>query len=921
VTRYDLIGDDDMSIKLKIILLLAAFTVVPVLLLGLIVFPRERDSIVALRLAQLNTIADLKKDKIETFFRERTADIMSVRNMEVVKDNLPLVVRYSDRRNNPWYAAAKKELDARIVPLQKNYGYLDVMLLDPLGNVVYESNPAYAHGPAVSLPELSANAGETDGVSFSDIYLDKKGRYVITGIALLTGPSQTVLGSVVFEIDMGPVYDFIRNTTGLGNTGEALIARKQGDEALFLSPLRDDPAAALRKQISLRGQKTFPAQKAVKGENGAGISLDYTDREVLAAWRNIPLLRWGLVTKIDTSEAFEPIAKLRKLLVTVELALLMLGIFAAIAVAKGVTGPILALQKGTEIIGRGNLDHRVATQADDEVGRLSRAFDAMTDNLRRAINDYKETSEALRLSEREFRSLFELSAVGEVQADAATGRILRANKRYCEITGYPEQELRAMTFADVVHPEDRERDMEGFRSVLRGETDTWEIEKRYLRKDGRTIWVNLSGTVIRDVAGKPLHTTAVIQDITDRREAEEALRKAKERFEILSETAARLLESDRPQEIVRSLCHNVMVHLDCHVFFNYLADEQEERLHLNAFAGIPAEAADRIEWLEYGRAVCGCAARDGVRIVCDNIQETPDPRTDMVKSFGITAFACHPLLSGGRVLGTLAFGSRSRMRFGDEDLSIMKTVADQVAIALERIRLLESERLRTGELEALNRDLEAFAYSVSHDLRTPLRSIDGFSLALLEDYADKLDANGKDYLERVRASTQRMGWLIDDILKLSRVTRAEVRRESVDLSTIARDILQRLSETNPERRVTGKVQEGLLANGDGRLLAVLLENLLGNAWKFTGRSAEARIEFGLLQREGGKVYFVRDNGEGFDMKYAGKLFQPFQRLHAADFPGTGIGLATAKKIIERHGGKVWIEGEVGQGTTVLFTLG
>ncbi|MGE5299598.1 MAG: sensor histidine kinase, partial [Acidobacteriota bacterium] len=206
-------------------------------------------------------------------------------------------------------------------------------------------------------------------------------------------------------------------------------------------------------------------------------------------------------------------------------------------------------------------------------------------------------------------------------------------------------------------------------------------------------------------------------------------------------------------------------------------------------------------------------------------------------------------------------------------------------------------------------------------LRTPLRSIDGFSLALLEDYTDRLDANGRDYLERVRAATQRMGLLIDDILKLSRVTRAEMKREPVDLSGIARDILRRLAEAYPERSVTVKVQESVLANGDGRLLAVVLENLLGNAWKFTERSGDARVEFGLLQRDGGRVYFVRDNGEGFDMKYADKLFQPFQRLHAADFPGTGIGLATVKKIIERHRGRVWIEGEVGRGTNVFFTLG
>jgi signal transduction histidine kinase len=226
-----------------------------------------------------------------------------------------------------------------------------------------------------------------------------------------------------------------------------------------------------------------------------------------------------------------------------------------------------------------------------------------------------------------------------------------------------------------------------------------------------------------------------------------------------------------------------------------------------------------------------------------------------------------------------------------------------------------------GQLKAANKELEAFSYSVSHDLRAPLRYIDGFSHALLEEYADKLDAQGKDYLRRVRESAQRMAALVDDLLRLSRVTRTEMRHERVDLSDLARDIASELQETQPERRAEFIIAPGIVVEGDGRLLRVVLENLLGNAWKFTQRCPGTRIEFGETQHESGRANVVRDNGAGFDMAYADKLFAPFQRLHTVEeFPGTGIGLATVQRIIHRHGGHVWAESKVGTGAAFYFTL-
>jgi light-regulated signal transduction histidine kinase (bacteriophytochrome) len=228
---------------------------------------------------------------------------------------------------------------------------------------------------------------------------------------------------------------------------------------------------------------------------------------------------------------------------------------------------------------------------------------------------------------------------------------------------------------------------------------------------------------------------------------------------------------------------------------------------------------------------------------------------------------------------------------------------------------------RTAELEASNQEIAAFSYSVSHDLRAPLRTIDGFSLALLEDYADKLDADGQDYLRRIRSATQRMGTLIDDMLRLSRITRAEMMVEHVDLSELARSVTRELLNGQPERSVKVEIADGLAVTADRKLMHIVLENLLSNAWKFTGKRAEAVVEVGATSTQGTTAYFVRDNGAGFDMAYAGKLFTPFQRLHSVEeFPGTGIGLGTVQRIMQRHGGTVWAEGQVGQGAAFYFSF-
>jgi light-regulated signal transduction histidine kinase (bacteriophytochrome) len=236
-------------------------------------------------------------------------------------------------------------------------------------------------------------------------------------------------------------------------------------------------------------------------------------------------------------------------------------------------------------------------------------------------------------------------------------------------------------------------------------------------------------------------------------------------------------------------------------------------------------------------------------------------------------------------------------------------------------KLEERVRDRTAELEFSNQELEAFCYSVSHDLRAPLRGIDGFSQLLVEDFADKLPDEGKTYLSRIRSATHNMGELIEGLLNLSRVARGTLERKKIDLTELAKHVVSDLQHRDPARSVETSIWEGMTVEADPRLVRAILENLIGNSWKFTARTAKARIEIGALHDGARVTFFVRDNGAGFDMAYADKLFREFQRLHPTkDFSGTGIGLATVQRIVVRHGGRVWADAKVGQGAVFFFTL-
>ena len=488
----------------------------------------------------------------------------------------------------------------------------------------------------------------------------------------------------------------------------------------------------------------------------------------------------------------------------------------------------------------------------------------------------------IRESERRYRLLAEYSIDMVFQNDIdLTRRYVSPACR--EVLGYePEDMLRRPGLSNM-HPDDRDCFRAATELVVSGRAPVATVISRQRHRDGHLVWTESRLRLLKDPATGAMTVIGAVQDISLRKAAEEQLEEANRRLKQLA--------SERFRQVVESAAYAIVT-VDAQGRID-LVNAQAERLFGLARTQL---------WGMQMEMLFPERLRQRHVELRKAFFEDPQPR---------------PM---GLRRDLFARGKDGREVPVEIGLSLIETDAGAM-ILFSIVDISARERL-LEELERKNNELEAFTYSVSHDLRAPLRGIDGFSQALLEDYGEQLDARGQGYLGRIRAAAQRMGGLIDDLTKLSRIDRVNVKRERIDVSALARLVLGDLANSEPSRAAPeATIEEGLTGEADGRLLRIVLENLLGNAWKFTSKTANPRIEFGLEESAKGRAFFTRDNGAGFDMAYADKLFGVFQRLHGQEeFPGTGIGLATVQRIIQRHGGRVWAEGRVGVGATFYFTL-
>ncbi len=455
--------------------------------------------------------------------------------------------------------------------------------------------------------------------------------------------------------------------------------------------------------------------------------------------------------------------------------------------------------------------------------------------------------------------------------------------------GYTMQEMRQLTAIDI-KPEINATEFAALLEPLRdGRQERVVFETCHQRKDGSRYLVEVRLQFAAEES--PPVYIAIILDITERRQAEQAVIESERRYHALARIA--------PVGIFRT-----------DVLGNCIYTNER----WNQIAGMSSEQAMGEGW------AMALHPEDRERVFTDWYQAS--------KAQVPFYTECRFQRPDGHISALLVQATAEQDASGDvvgyvgtvTDISVQKNIEDELRIHREHLEELVSERTRA--LELANRELEAFAYSISHDLRTPLRTIDGFSHALEEDCADVIGDEGRDHLRRVRAATQHMGRLIDDILKLSRMSRGEMQWSEVDISLLSSEAVERLREAEPERQVDISVAGNMQGRGDPVLLGVVLDNLIGNAWKYTGLKDDASIEVGVLEQEGEQVYFVKDNGAGFDMSYIDKLFGIFQRLHkVGEFDGAGIGLATVQRIIHRHNGRIWAKAEVDKGASFFFTLG
>jgi PAS domain S-box-containing protein len=497
------------------------------------------------------------------------------------------------------------------------------------------------------------------------------------------------------------------------------------------------------------------------------------------------------------------------------------------------------------------------------------------------LNNLQRAEEALRESEEKYSSLVEHGNDGIVILQ--DGLIKYANSKMVQMLGYSLEETMNKPFINYVSPGHRELVIDRYRKRIAGEEvpETYELD--IIAKDGKTVNVEVNASLL-EYQGT-MADIAIVRDITERKRVDKALRESEEKF------SKGFYSSPDIMSLV-NLENNKFIEANDN-FTRYTGYTRDEVIgHTATELGIWANPEERDRIL--------------------NI---------MNKEGRASNEEFHLRTKSGEI--RLALLSSEQILIGGESCSIAVVIdITESKAAEEKLKQTLAElKSSSAQLAATNKELEAFSYSVSHDLRSPLRSIDGFSQALLEDYENKLDKNGKDYLQRLRGASQKMGELIDGILKLSRLTRSEMHKEKINLSALAEEITARLQEDQPERDADFVISKGLIDRGDPQLLRALFENLLGNAWKFTSKREKTRIEFGITKNGGEKTYFINDNGAGFDMTYADKLFGAFQRLHeVSEFPGTGIGLATVQRIINRHGGSIWAEGVVEKGATFYFTL-
>ncbi len=925
-----------MSIKARLIVIFLAFSLIPAVFIGLLLLENGRRYIETNTLSNLGSIAVTKKAQLLEFLQTKKERAEIFASDGRVAESLARMRGMDGEEALMEGRALGEYLSEEKLPLDEEI--IEIHVLDLSGKVAASTDQDFMGMDESREPYFRTGLEKSNIQQAGVHYHAGRLHYFIPVSAPVTSGAEVV--GVLMNGYSITLTDELVSGERLERLGDepSEIERRAGvdifivnQEGLLLTSSRKAPELKpLEETIN-----TFPVEACLERSIDAlGMWVDKVGRSVWGASECINIQdgpRWVLVVEQEESYAVAPLKYVNYIILLVGASVAVVAVFISYSTALAITRPVERLKKGAEAFATGNLDYRVGIAGKDELAALSRSFDRMAEDLKgvtasrdelaRETNERKRAIEALKLSETKYRNLVDTSLAGIFRTNFE-GDLLFANAALAQIFdfGSPEEMMREGALPRYRDPAAREEFLRGIRE--KGRVEAFEIEA--LARTGEVRTVLMSATVLHGV----IYGTML--DITDLKRAEEVRREA-ERSRALSElmeaTANVVTDYQGMLDTVASYIGD-LVRVPCVI---RLLSEDGKWLE-------PAAVYHPEKGLREGmkdfivsnpqRADEGAGGRvmsEGRQLSIGSpgeIRKTIRPEyRPVMERLGIKSALVTPLRSGGRVIGLVAcFRPWEGESFTGAEKLLLRDLADRAALAISIARLFRETRSYAKELERSNAELQNFAYIASHDLKEPLRTIDGYLKLIERKYAGSLDEEARKRIAFASSGAARMQRIIDDLLEYSRITTQARAFEPVDTGKVLRDVIENLSAAIKESQAVIHKGELPLVMADHVQLSQVFQNLIANAMKFRDRARRPEISVSASEKAGEWVFTIADNGIGIDRAYLDKVFDLFHRLHGPEYPGTGLGLAISKKVVERHGGRIWVESEPGAGSRFHFTI-